>query len=169
MRDSRGPNLRRTTALLGHTLISDYDKDFGLTTTALLGHTITIANTMTIANLKGSREPSNDSRYPFLIYCSLWRDADVKSLPTVQPLARLQLESGAMQMRNFCSNFCFRGSMASQRSDAVECVHCFAGSMASQRDGAYTSQWTIKFMHCKTCAQIVCEFCMRNHSDCTPW
>ena len=124
---------------------------------------------MTIANLKGSREPSNDSRYPFLIYCSLWRDADVKSLPTVQPLARLQLESGAMQMRNFCSNFCFRGSMASQRSDAVECVHCFAGSMASQRDGAYTSQWTIKFMHCKTCAQIVCEFCMRNHSDCTPW
>ena len=61
------------------------------------------------------------------------------------------------------------GSMASQRSDAVECVHCFAGSMASQRDGVYTSQWTIKFMHCKTCAQIVCEFCMRNHSDCTPW
>ena len=52
------------------------------------------------------------------------------------------------------------GSMASQRSDAVECVHCFAIS---------SDIASIKFMHCKTCAQIVCEFCMRNHSDCTPW
>ena len=52
------------------------------------------------------------------------------------------------------------GSMASQRSDPVECVHCFAIS---------SDIASIKFMHCKACTQIVCEVCMRNHNDCTPW